>query len=98
MFQAQGSNVEYGSSICSTYLNSLGDYILITHKEPWELIQKNVTNQPKFIIEAKELSKKYLDDLANEVPTSKDPINPGPLVKEIACRFSLVMPACSMAC
>ncbi|MEY3336923.1 MAG: hypothetical protein RL771_895, partial [Actinomycetota bacterium] len=49
MFQAQGSNVEYGSSICSTYLNSLGDYILITHKEPWELIQKNVTNQPKFI-------------------------------------------------
>ena len=33
MFHAQGSNVKYGSSICSAYLNSLGDYILITHKE-----------------------------------------------------------------
>jgi len=68
VFHAKGSNVKYGSNICSAYLNSLGDYILITHKEPWELIQKNVTNQPKFIVEAKELSKKYLDDLAKEVP------------------------------
>lgn len=68
MLQAQGSNVKYGANICAPYLNSLGDYILITHKEPWELIQKNVTNQPKFIVEAKELSKKYLDDLAEKIP------------------------------
>jgi glycerol-1-phosphate dehydrogenase [NAD(P)+] len=68
MFQAQGSNVKYGANICASYLNSLGDYILITHKEPWEIIKKDVTNQPKIIVEAKDLSKKYLDDLATEVP------------------------------
>jgi glycerol dehydrogenase-like iron-containing ADH family enzyme len=68
MFQAQGSNVKYGANICAPYLNSLGEYILITHKEPWELIKKYVTNQPNIILEAKELSKKYLDDLANDVP------------------------------
>jgi glycerol-1-phosphate dehydrogenase [NAD(P)+] len=68
MFQAQGSNVKYGANICAPYLNSLGDYILITHKEPWEIIKKDVINQPKIIVEAKDLSKKYLDNLANEVP------------------------------
>ena len=68
MFHAQGSNVKYGANICASYLNSLGDYILITHKEPWEIIKKDVTNQPKIIVEAKELSKKYLDNLATEIP------------------------------
>ena len=32
-------------------------------------------------------------DFANEVPTSNDPINPGPLVKAIAESSSLVIPA-----
>ena len=64
MFQAQGSNVKYGSNICASYLNSLGDYVLITHKEPWDLIGKEISVQPKLIVEAKELSKKYLDELA----------------------------------
>ena len=68
MFQAQGSNVKYGSNICASYLNSLGDYVLITHKEPWDLIGKEISVQPKLIVEAKELSKKYLDELANDVP------------------------------
>ena len=68
MFHAKGSNVKYGANICASHLNSLGDYILITHKEPWEIIKKDVTNQPKIIVEAKELSKKYLDNLATEIP------------------------------
>jgi glycerol-1-phosphate dehydrogenase [NAD(P)+] len=68
MFQANGSNVKYGSNICADYLNSLGEYLLITHKEPWDLIKADVDNQPQLIVEAKDLSKKYLDDLANEVP------------------------------
>jgi glycerol-1-phosphate dehydrogenase [NAD(P)+] len=67
MFKAQGANVRYGSLICAPYLNSLGDYILITHKEPWDSIKNQVTNEPKLIIEAKDLSKKYLDDLSNSV-------------------------------
>jgi glycerol-1-phosphate dehydrogenase [NAD(P)+] len=68
VFQANGSHVKYGSNICANYLNNLGEYILITHKEPWDLIKADVKNQPKLIVEAKELSKKYLDDLANDVP------------------------------
>jgi glycerol dehydrogenase-like iron-containing ADH family enzyme len=67
MFKAQGANVTYGSKVCAPYLNSLGEFILITHKEPWDLIKNQVTNQPKLIVEAKDLSKKYLDDLANSV-------------------------------
>ena len=68
MFKAQGFNVQYGSDICADRLNSIGDYILITHIEPWQFLKRKVKNQPLEVIEAKDLSKKYLDNLANRVP------------------------------
>jgi glycerol-1-phosphate dehydrogenase [NAD(P)+] len=68
MFKAQGFNVKYGSNICAERLNSIGDYVLITHKEPWDFLKDKVSNQPIEIIEAKDLSKAHLDKLANSVP------------------------------
>ncbi len=45
MFKAQGFNVEYGSNICAKRLDSIGDYVLITHVEPWEFLKGKVKNQ-----------------------------------------------------
>lgn len=53
MFKAQGFNVEYGSNICAKRLDSIGDYVLITHVEPWEFLKGKVKNQPIEIVEAK---------------------------------------------
>ena len=38
------------------------------------------------------------NDFANEVPTNKDPIKPGPRVNAIADNISFVILACSQAC
>ncbi|MFZ9309684.1 MAG: iron-containing alcohol dehydrogenase [Candidatus Nanopelagicaceae bacterium] len=70
MFKAQGFNVQYGSDICADRLNSIGDYILITHIEPWQFLKEKVRNKPLEIIEAKDLSKSYLDSLAERIPTA----------------------------
>jgi len=68
MFKAQGFNVEYGSNICAKRLDSIGEYVLITHLEPWAFLKDKVKNQPIEIVEAKTLSKAYLDELANRLP------------------------------
>lgn len=68
MFKAQGFNVEYGSNICAKRLDSIGEYVLITHLEPWAFLKDKVKNQPIEIVEAKNLSKAYLDELANRIP------------------------------
>ena len=40
------------------------------------------------------MSRDIAKDLANEVPTSKDPMRPGPFVKEMASKSCLLIPAC----
>ena len=52
MIKAQGFNVEYGSNICAKRLDSIGEYVLITHLEPWAFLKDKVKNQPNnfFII------------------------------------------------
>ena len=44
------------------------------------------------------ISKPKDKDFAKEVPTNKEPIKPGPLVKAIAVSLSFVIFACSKAC
>ncbi len=53
MFKAQGFNVEYGSNICAKRLDSIGDYVLITHVEPWEVLKGKVKNQIKQFLNRK---------------------------------------------
>ncbi|MHA1328893.1 MAG: hypothetical protein ACTSRH_16470 [Promethearchaeota archaeon] len=40
----------FGNQISIDYIESIGDYILFTEKEPWSILKNEVKNQPKKVI------------------------------------------------
>ena len=53
MFKAQGFNVEYGSNICAKRLDSIGEYVLITHIEPWAFLKDKVKQTSRSVVKDK---------------------------------------------
>ena len=67
-FKAQGFASRYGSNIAVEEFEKLGDYVLVTQPEPWELLKNKVSNQPLQIIQSGDLSPEHLDHLAETSP------------------------------
>ncbi len=54
---------EFGEHIFIEKLNSIGDYILVTMEEPWEILKKNLTNLPKAVIYNRDMGIKNLEQI-----------------------------------
>lgn len=55
--------IEFGEGILPQALDALGDYIMVTMEEPWELLKDDIANHPLEIISNRDMRKENLDRL-----------------------------------
>ena len=65
---AHGFPTTYGRDLFATLSTRLTNYAVITHPEPWALLQPRLANQPMVVVAAGDLSAQHLDHLVATLP------------------------------
>ena len=68
MIAAQGFATTYGRDLLATLSAELTNYAVITHPEPWAILQPQLANQPVVVIGAGDLSPQHLDNVVETTP------------------------------
>jgi glycerol dehydrogenase-like iron-containing ADH family enzyme len=66
-FTPRGFPARYGRGLLPEITDGLGDYVLVAHPEPWDLVRPTLRHQPRLVIDAGDLSPAHLDRLVAEV-------------------------------
>jgi glycerol dehydrogenase-like iron-containing ADH family enzyme len=64
----RGFPTTYGRDLLATLTAELTDYAVVTHPEPWAILQPQLTNQPVVVIDASDLTPNHLDHLVATMP------------------------------
>ena len=54
-------NIEFGEGMLAKTLDMLGEYVLVTMEEPWELLKREATHQPREIIFNQDMRIEHLE-------------------------------------
>ena len=65
---AKGFPAEYGRGLLAQHVAGLDSYVVITHPEPWAVLEPTLPHPPALVIEAGDLTPEHLEHLVATVP------------------------------
>ena len=68
MITAQGFETRYGRRLLPDLTDRLDDYVVVCHPEPWAFVEPTLSNEPRRVIAAGELTLEHLERLVTECP------------------------------
>lgn len=65
---AKGFPAVYGRGLLPRVVDGLGSYVVVTHPEPWAVLEPTLPHAPALVIDAGDLSPEHLEHLVATVP------------------------------
>jgi glycerol-1-phosphate dehydrogenase [NAD(P)+] len=66
--QTRGFPTTYGRNLLADLSGDLSNYAVVTHPEPWAVLQPRLANQPTVVIDAGDLTPNHLEHLVTMLP------------------------------